>query len=119
MQGIPVYGEGDVVRGVGKVVYARGVVLASRAPRVLPQHLDEAGELVLLDRFAKLVREVDRKLVPRRVFDSSAAGFRMAVGEGDIGLDVENRRAVSQIGPEDVQHGPGVGSFHPIELHAA
>lgn len=49
VQGIPVYGEGDVVRGVGKVVHARGVVLASRAPRVLPQNLDEAGELAFLD----------------------------------------------------------------------
>ena len=43
----------------------------------------------------------------------------MAVGEGDIGLDVEDRRAVAQVGPEDVQHGPGVGALYPIELHAA
>ena len=101
------------------MTHACGVVLAARPPRILPQHFDQAGEFGGVDRFAKLIGEVDCKLVPRCVFYPSAVGVGMAIGEGDIGLDIENWRAISQVGPEDVQHGARVRAFHSVELHAA
>ena len=40
----------------------------------------------------------------RRLRGEAAAGVRVAVGIGQVGLDVENRRPVHQIGTGDVQH---------------
>ena len=50
--------------------------------------------------------------------DKAAAGSRMAVGIGNVGLDVENGRAIHQVGSTHVYHRPaGRVPLHMIETH--
>ena len=42
--------------------------------------------------------------------DKAAAGLGMAVGKGNVGLDVEDGGAVHEVGPLDMEHG-SVGSM--------
>ena len=100
------------------MIHALGLVLAAGAARVLVQHLDETCEFGRGNDLAQLGGEIDLELLPWRAVDPTARGIGMAVGEGDVGLDVENRRAVAQVRGEHVDHGGAVDDFDAVELHA-
>ena len=93
-------------------------MFAAGAPRVLAQHLRQAGQLAGGHFGLQLLGKVDVKLMPGRVFDPSAAGVWVAVGERDVGLDVVDGRAVAQVRAQHVDDGAGVHELHAVEFHA-
>ena len=84
-----------------EAIAAVGVVLIAGAG-VLGKRLDEARALVCGDFLQKLVREDDlqRRCVP--AFFERVGRVRMAVGVGEIGLDVVNGGLVCQICARDI-----------------
>ena len=119
MQLVPVYGEGDVEPGECHAVHAFGLVLAAGAARVLAQHLDDPGDLVGGHARAQLFGEVDVQLAPRVLVSPAPVRVGMAIGEGDVGLDVEDGRAVAQVGAAHVDDGAFRRALDALELHAA
>ena len=94
------------------------LVLAARAPRVLAQHLDKAQKFRGRHLSLQAFRKIHVQLAPRHRVDEAARRIGVAVGEKNVGLDVEDGRAVAQIGSEHVDDGTGVGKLHAIDFHA-
>ena len=42
----------------------------------------------------------------------------MAIGKGNVGFDVENRRPVAQVCAKHVDDGPGLAVLNAIDFHA-
>lgn len=118
MQNRAVYREGHVEAGIGKMVETLGFVLAAGAARVLAKHLDKPGQLCGRDVFLQRLWEVDLELLPGVLLDEAADGVGMAVGEGDVGFDVVDRRAIAQVRPEDVDDRALVRELDVVEFHA-
>ena len=81
------------------MVNAVWLVLAARAARILAKNLDQTGELCGWDHVLKSLRELDVELLPRSVLNPAAGRIRMTVRKRDVGLDIVDGRAVTQVGP--------------------
>ena len=104
------------------MIDAVGLMLASGTARILAQNFDKTFELrCLRKRYktrAQLIGKIDFELMPGCVLDPSSRGLRMAVREGNIGLDVINGRAVAQVRSQHVNDGALRRQLHMIKLYA-
>ena len=94
------------------------LVFAAGAAWVLSQDFYESREFFGFDAPLQLFRKLDFQLLPRGVFDPAAGGICMAIGKGDVRLDVEDRRPVAQVCAKHVDDGPGLAVLYAIDFHA-
>ena len=88
-------------------------------PGILGQHAPQGFPAVLRHFFQQLGGNDDLQRFPRRDSGEAPQGFRVAVGVGNVGLDVQNGRSVHQIGAQDPQHGAPVRRpLHSRQLYA-
>ena len=107
-----------ILARVGDAVDARGVGVIAR-PRVLRQKLRRAGALVRRETRKQRGREVHRQPLVLHRLAEPAAGVRPRVGIGQVGLDVQQRRAALHIHARNVQHRPVARvRLDRLQLHA-
>lgn len=104
--------------GVGQVIDAFRLVLAAGAARVLSQDFYEFREFFGFDALLQFFGKLDFQLLPRGVFDPAATGILVAIGKGNVGLDVEDWRAVAQVCTKHVDDGSGLAVLYAIDFHA-
>ena len=97
-----------------EAVATRGVMLVAGA-RIERERLRETGELVRRDHAAPRFGEHDGERAGLPCFGEGIDGARDAVSVGDIGFDVEDRRAVDHIRAGDKQNGTGFGAVLDTE----
>ena len=56
--------------------------------------------------------------MPGRFVDETARRIGVAVGEGDIGFDVEDGRSVAQVGAEHMNNRAVIGELDAIDFDA-
>ena len=112
------HGEAHVLPREGHAVHARGIVLIRRA-RVEREHAAQGRALFLRHERLQLRREhhLHRVIGLRR--GEAAERVRMAVRQRMIGLDVQDRRAVHQVGAAHQQrHAVRAVRLHALQRHA-
>ena len=102
---IPVYRKTYVkTRVVEAVAALRGVLVTG--PGVEGEHFKKRPAPVFGDHAKPFVGEDYPQWLIAPRFGERVGRIRMAVGLGEIGLDIKDRRAVDQIRACHVQHGP-------------
>ena len=93
-------------------------MLIGRA-RVLREHSAQCVQLFRREARREHVRYLHGERALPFAGGEAAERARRGVRVGDVGLDVENGRAVHQVGAGNAQHGPfGRGELHGLQLHA-
>ena len=104
------YGKANVAAGKAYAVDPAGFALVA-GPGIVGKH--RLGGFPLI--FRQLFQQGSGKAYLQQVFPGgvrkAAGGFRLAIGIGDIGLDVEDGRAVHQVSPGYMDHRAILGSF--------
>ena len=117
-QGVVLDGEADLVFSKPHTVQAVGVVLVGR-PRVVGKALLQACPFFLGDFGEKLLGKAYAEGVSLVRFRITCRGFRMAIGEGQVGLDIENGSSVQQVRSRNDEDIALVGSvFYAYKLYA-
>ncbi len=101
-----------------QMVYTIRFMLAPRATRILPQHLQKARQFIRIDIRTKLLGKMHVQFMPRSTLDPTAGSVFMTIREWDIGLYVKNRRTAAQVSAENVDNRSIVFVGDMIELHA-
>ena len=100
------------------MVDAVWLVFATRAARILTKDLYQAGELCGRNHILQRLRELDIELLPRSILNPAAGRIWMAIRKRNVGLNVVDGRAVTQIGSQHMDDGAVVGKLHAVELNA-
>ena len=83
------------------------------------EHADERIALVGGEAGELLRRDCHSQLLHLHLTGEAFGRLRMAVGIGNIGLDVKNRRPVHEVCPCDVEHRPArISEINALEPHA-
>ena len=90
---LPLYREAHLHSGKRKAVNAVRVILVM-GPGVLCQHAPQRLPPLGRNPFQQLRRNLHRQALPCRYSGKAAQRVRVAVGVWDVGLDIQNRRAV-------------------------
>lgn len=97
-------GKGDIEPCVGKMIPAFGFMPAARAAWVLTQHSKEAFALFFRNGLQQFSGAVNGELLPRCFVDEAALRVGVAIGKGNVGLYIENRRTIAQIGARNMNN---------------
>ena len=115
---LSIHAEFHLIAAKFQPIDAAGVCLIPRA-RILCEHADERVALLSREAGQQLRRDTHRQRMHLYLPSEAFCCLRAAVGVGDVGLDIIDRRAVHQVCSGDVEHRPArVRKLDPFQTHA-
>ena len=95
------------------------VIIMVWGPRILCQHLSQTHQLLWSEAPGQRIGNHYVEHLPLSGIDKTAAGVRMAIGVGHLGLDVVDGRAIHQVSAANMYHGAFIGGqLHLIYIYA-
>ena len=96
------------------MIHTLGFMLATRSTWVLTQHFKEAFALFFGNGLQQFSGAVNGEFLPRCFVDEAALCGGVAVGKGNVGFYVEDRRTIAKIGAQNMNDRTVFGELYAL-----